>query len=232
VICANHCLTVREVADKVGISIGSCHQIFTEKLHICHVSAEFVLRLLTDNQKENHLEISQELLANTNGNENFLKNIITGDKTWIYGYDAETKMQLWQWMGKGSPQPKKAWVSQSRIKVMLVVFFDWKGIVHHEFVPPGQLVNKELYQKVLVHLRDCMHSKRPEFWENQTWMLHHDNAPAHASLLIRSYLAKQLTSFVVPHPPYSLDLAPADFFLFSKLKITLKGCHFRTIEEI
>jgi hypothetical protein len=33
----------------------------------------------------------------------------------------------------------------------------------------------------------------------------------------------------VPHPPYSPDLAPADFFLFPKLKTTLKGRHFQTI---
>ena len=36
----------------------------------------------------------------------------------------------------------------------------------------------------------------------------------------------------MPHPPYSLDLAPAAFLLFPKLKTTLKGCHFQTIEEI
>jgi len=57
-------------------------------------------------------------------------------------------------------------------------------------------------------------------------MLHHDNAPAHASLLIRSYRAKHKTS-VVPHPPYS-----PDFFLFPKLKTTLKGRRFQTTEEI
>jgi len=67
----------------VGISIGSCHQIFTEKLQMHRISAEFVLRLLTDDQKENRVEISQELLANANGNENFLKNIITGDEMWV-----------------------------------------------------------------------------------------------------------------------------------------------------
>jgi hypothetical protein len=48
--------------------------------------------LLTDDQKENHVEISQELLSNANGNENVLKNI-TGDETWVYGYDVVTKMQ-------------------------------------------------------------------------------------------------------------------------------------------
>jgi len=58
VIHGNRRLTVWEVADRVGISIGSCHQIFTEKLHMCHISAKFVLCLFTDDQKENHVEIS------------------------------------------------------------------------------------------------------------------------------------------------------------------------------
>jgi len=111
------------------------------------------------------------------------------------------------------------------------VFFDLKGIVHHEFVPHGQMVSKLLYQEVLAHLRDAVRRKRPEFWENQTWMLHHDNVPANTSLLIRIYLAKHQTS-TVPHPPYSPDLGPADFFLFPKLKTTLKGRRFQTTEEI
>jgi len=61
-----------------------------------------VPRLLTDNQKDNRVEISKELLANANSSENFLKNIITGNETWVYGYDVETKIQSSQWMGKGS----------------------------------------------------------------------------------------------------------------------------------
>jgi len=103
VIRGNRPLTVREIADEVGITIGSCHQIFTEKLQMCRVSAKLVLRLLTNDLKENCIEISQELLANTNGNENFLKNIIQEDDTWVYGYDVETEMQSSQWMGKRSP---------------------------------------------------------------------------------------------------------------------------------
>ena len=106
-------------------------------------------------------------------------------------------------------------MSRSKIKVLLVVFFDWKGIAHHEFVPRGQMVNEQLYQEVLARLRDAVCRKSPEMWQKQTWMLHNDNAPAHASLLIRSYLVKHQTS-VVPHPPYSPDLAPADFFSISQ----------------
>jgi hypothetical protein len=69
------------------------------------VSANFVPRLLTDDQKENRAEISQKLLASVNGNENFIKNIITGDEPWVYGYDVEAKMQSSQC--KGFPRPRK-----------------------------------------------------------------------------------------------------------------------------
>jgi len=77
------------------------------------------------------------------------------------------------------------------------------------------MVYKQLYQKVLACLRDPVQRKRPQLWVKQNWMLHHDNAPAHALLLIRSYLTKHQTS-VVPHTPYSLDLATAACFLFPK----------------
>ena len=94
-----------------------------------------------------------------------------------------------------------------------------------------RLTVREVANQVGISIGSCHQILRPELWENQTWMLHHDNAPAHASLLMRSYLAKHQTP-VVPHPPYSPDLAPADFFLFPKLKTTLKGRRFQTIEEI
>ena len=40
--------------------------------------------------------------------ENFLKNVITGDETWVYGYDVETKVRSSQGVGKSSPRPKKS----------------------------------------------------------------------------------------------------------------------------
>lgn len=51
------------------------------------VSAKFVLRLLIGDQKLNNDEISEELFVTENGSDNILKNIIRGDKTWVYGYD-------------------------------------------------------------------------------------------------------------------------------------------------
>ena len=103
---------------------------------------------------------------------------------------------------------------------MLICFFDQKGIVHEEFVPPGQRVNAALYAEVLRRLQENVRRKRPDQWHNNIWLLHHDNAPAHAALLTRRFLTDSNMT-VVPHPPYSLDLAPSDFFLFPKLKMKL-----------
>ena len=59
----------------------------------------------------------------------------------------------------------------------------------------------------------------------------HDNAIAHTSMLISEFWVKNKT-VIMPQPPYSLDLAPAVFFLFPKLQTLMKGKHFATIEEI
>jgi hypothetical protein len=116
------------------------------------------------------------------------------------------------------------------MNVMLLVFFDWQGIIHHKFVPCGLTVNKEFYVAVLKHLREAVRRKRPQLWMNQSWVLHHDNAPAH-SFLMHNFLAKNEMT-VVPQANYSPDLVPADFFLFPKLKSTLKRLCFDTIDEI
>jgi hypothetical protein len=52
VIRSNRLLTVRDVADECGISVGSCHTILTEELNMHRVAAKFVPRQLTDEQKE------------------------------------------------------------------------------------------------------------------------------------------------------------------------------------
>jgi transposase len=91
-------------------------------------------------------------------------------------------------------------------------------------------VNKEFYLEVLRCLQELIRKKRPESWKAKQWILHHDNALAH-SLLVQDFLTKMDTT-VIPQPPYSPHLASADFFLFPKLKSTLKGGRFDTIEEI
>ena len=114
---------------------------------------------------------------------------------------------------------------------MLVCFFDQEGIVLREFVPPGMTVNADFYCDVLRRLHENVRRKRPQKWRNQNLTIHHDNAPAHRYFKVSQFLAKNNMT-VIPHPPYSTNLAPCDFFLFPKLKLRMKGRTFDTIEEI
>jgi transposase len=132
--------------------------------------------------------------------------------------------------GKIVAATKKARQSRSNVKVFLIVFYG-KGVFHYEFLPRGQRVNGQFYMEVMKCLREAEWRKRPEGGRNKTWMLHRDNAPDHTSLFICQFLARHETT-VVPQPPYSPDLALQTFFLFQKLKSTLKGRRFQTIEEL
>ena len=62
-------------------------------------------------------------------------------------------------------------------------------------------------------------------------LLHHDNAPAQTSLVVREFLTKNIMT-TVPHSSNSPDLAPCDFYMFSKMKLRLKGQSFVSVEEI
>ena len=89
----NDCrITIREVADDVGISIGSCHKIFSNVLSMKRVAAKFVPKLLNFEQKQRRMEVAQGSLNEVNDDAELLKCIITGDETWIYGYDVETNL--------------------------------------------------------------------------------------------------------------------------------------------
>ena len=110
------------------------------------VTAKFVPRLLTAEQKDDRVSVCTDLRDRVQNDTNFMSSVITGDECWVYGYDPETKQMSSQWSTSSSPRPKKARQVKSNIKTMLIAFFDIDGPVHHEFVPTGQTVNREFYK--------------------------------------------------------------------------------------
>ena len=183
-------LTVRELEIDLGIPKTTVWEIFNKILGMTRACAKFIPILLTTEQKDLRSEIAQDNLEMVSDDENVLKKVITGDESWVYGYDPETKQRSSQWKRPDEPRPKKASQSRSHVKSMLIIFFDCEGVVHNEFVPRGQTINKEYYVEVLERLRDAVRRKRPRFWSSGDWLLHHDNAPAHSSNFVQQFLAK------------------------------------------
>ncbi|UYV75007.1 hypothetical protein LAZ67_12002073 [Cordylochernes scorpioides] len=155
----------------------------------------------------------EDWLLNIHEDPNFLAKVITGDETWVYGYDPETKQQSSQWLPKNAPKLKKARMSKSKNKGSL-------GIVHYEFLQQGQTINQHRFYIVYgnpYERNDRKSGSRangyfititPQHTELFPW--HVDNASS---------------------PVYAL-LAPNDFFFFPKMKSVLKGHRFDTINSI
>ena len=87
-------VTVRELVEEVGISTGSVHSILDDDLVMRRVSAKFVPKVVTMEQKQLRMEVLQDMLDYANTDPEFLNILITGDESWVYGYDPETKVQL------------------------------------------------------------------------------------------------------------------------------------------
>jgi hypothetical protein len=117
-------------------------------------------------------------------------------------------------------RPRMVRKVKSKIKSMLIIFFDIKWIVHKEFFLAGQTVSSTCYCDVL--LRKCA---KTSSWTLATknWLLHHNNAQSHTSFFTREFFTKSNIT-VISNPPY--------ISLFPWLKIKVKGCHFDTIEVI
>ena len=111
--------------------------------------------------------------------------------------------------------------------VLLTIFWDSEGVVHTELLEQGNTVNSTKYVNTLEKLKARLRRVRSE----KVSIIHHDNTRPHTSLETRTAL-DPLGLRTLPHPPYSPDLAPSDFFLFPKLKDYLKGNRYETDEDV
>lgn len=222
-------LTVRMIGEELNLTHTLVHQILTNELEMRKICSKMVPKNLSQDQKDIRRERCIDFLESIENDPHFLERVVTGDESWVFEYDPETKRQSMEWHTSTSPRPKKARMSKSKIKCMFICFFDSQGVVHKEFVPQGETVNQHFYRKVLENLRKRVMRVRPNIKNN--WVLHHDNAPCHTAISINEFLASKNIP-LAPQPPYSPDLSPCDFFLFPRLKNHLKGRHFGTVVNI
>ena len=84
-------MTVRELENDLGIPITTVWEILNKILGMTRVCAKFISKLLMTEQKDLRSEIAHDNLGMVSDDENVLKKVITGDESFVYGYDPETK---------------------------------------------------------------------------------------------------------------------------------------------
>ena len=101
-------VTVKQLAAITKMSVGSIETILHDHLHMSKVSARWVPRLLTPNQKEQRADSCKELIELESKDTWFFYRIVTMDETWVHHFDPEVKSSSMQWKTPSSPIPKKA----------------------------------------------------------------------------------------------------------------------------
>ena len=221
-------VSIETIRAQFDVSVGTVHTIIREELKMRKICAKFDSRVLSEDQKERRYHDSRERVHLINLDPAVFDALVTCDESWIYCYYPETKRQSSQWKHAAPTRPKKVSQSKSTHKLLMILFLDSTRMIYMHWVPTGQAVNKEYFVEVLREFRERFRRKRPALFKSGQWHFHQDNAPVHNSILVRDYLTKMGIK-IVPHRPYSPDLASCDFWLFPNLKEKLWGCRYEAI---
>lgn len=221
-------VTYREIEASLGIHATSIHSILHEHLAVRKLVSRWIPHNLTIAQKKARVDWSKEMLKKySRGSSKQVYSIVTGDESWIYAYEPESKQQSTVWVFQDDENPTKVIRARSTSKQMVACFF---GILGHVATVPlveRRTVNSDWYTTV------CLPEVFGEIRKTngrRRITLHHDNASSHTSAQTKEFLSGQNVE-LMGHPAYSPDLAPNDYFLFPFVKNKLRGQRFSTPEE-
>ncbi|XP_015437444.1 PREDICTED: histone-lysine N-methyltransferase SETMAR-like [Dufourea novaeangliae] len=218
-------ITVREIAERLNVS----HTTIENHLKCLGVAKKldiWVLHILKEIHLTQRINIC-DMHLKRNEADPFLKRIITGNEKWVM-YSNIIRKRSWSKRDEPAQSTSKAELHQK--KVMLSIWWDYKGVVYFELLPRNQTINSDVYCQQLLKLDEAIKEKRPELANRKGIVFHHDNARPHTSLVTRGKLL-ELGWEVMSHPPYSPDMAPSDYHLFRSLQNSLNGKTFTNDDD-
>ena len=111
-------VSIERIIAQFDVSVGTVYTIIREELKMRKIYALFVPTVLREGQKERRCHDSREMVNLINSDPA----LVTCNEIWIYCYDSEIKRQSSQWKHAGSPRPKKARLSKSIHKPLMIPF--------------------------------------------------------------------------------------------------------------
>ena len=135
------------------------------------------------------------------------------------------------WLSPDQPRPKKPRTDFRAKKVLYAIAFDAYGPLAQVCVPNGQTVTGKFYSTQVISAVEKRYIERRPKTGARGIKLLHDNASSHKTKQVANHI-EEIGMQTLDHPPYSPDLSPCDFWLFSKLKKHLSGKNFDTRLDI
>jgi len=224
-------VTIRSIEAATGMSYGTVVNVL-KQMQIVKICLRWVPHVLTQHNKDTRLELSQHNLQFIRDlGKTFFERLLTADESWFLQDYPLDKMgaRYWRVEGMEAP-PRPALTDIHGRKSMATVFFDCDGVVHIDWLPRGHTVTSAFYGALLERVRESLRRKRPGKLAKGVIFMH-DNARPHSAQATRDKIG-QMGWTLMAHPPYSPDVAPADYGLFAPMKHPLKDHRYESEEEL
>ena len=222
------CLSSRQIAVRTGYAHSTVRWTLKNVLGLKYTKTRWIPHILTVPQRDARALLSAQLLdvldEAKRTNFHFL---ITGDESWFFYASPHKGL----WLPEGAEPLEAQRPSHYSKKTMVTIFWGVNGPVAVEILPTGQKWTAEYFIGTVVPQIVESDAYQRSRAQKQRFVLHMDNAPIHTADTVKTCLA-MYNIVLAPHPPYSPDLAPSDFYLFGKLKELARGCEFETVEDI
>ncbi len=127
-------ITLAAVVTQTGFSQTSVYRIIRKDLNLRLRCAKLLPAFLTPRHIVECFNHASNMLQMVRTRPSYLKKIVTMDEAWCYQYDPELKRQASQWLAPGEPRPSHPHRTISIKKILLVAFFDCRGMVHFEYI--------------------------------------------------------------------------------------------------
>ena len=155
--------TMQEIEELSGIHSSSVLKILREQLGQRKIYARWVPHLLTDKQKQSWVRLASQVIEKYDKYDpRHLEEIVTGDETWIYHFQSDSKAKNKVPVSSEGDRPVIVRRCKTSNRMLYAIFFDSKGPVLQIPVPKGSSVNGKFYKEsVLTQLVDFYQKRRP-----------------------------------------------------------------------
>jgi len=219
--------SVRQIARMTLIPKSTVYNHLVYSLQLVSRHLRWVPHRLSDAEKKKRVTLSTELLKLLESMEaQEWRSIVTLDESWFYfttDYEA-------MWLSSSETPPDRERHMVTSPKLMLTIVWNPDGFHVINVLPKGQKFNASYYVENILE-RVSQFAQASGGNRGQAFIVHADNARPHTARISQEFLQSSGLRGA-PHPPYSPDLAPSDFFLFGYVKNLLQGQSFATAADL
>jgi hypothetical protein len=184
--------------------------------------------LFSDDQKKLRIVASQKLLSMLGMNvEDDFEGIATSDESW-FQYSSNSDSMFSDSRENVLPRIRQ---DISASQTMITIFFTSRRLLVLEALPKGTKFNQDYFIQCIyprLYREKTRISRKTDF---PAFLVHMHNSMCHNGRKVSEKFAQRSIERA-PHPPYSPDISPCDFWLFGILKHNMKDQEFQSQQAI